>query len=486
MASRNTQERIKVFLFFLYDSNTLLPFYIFRFMKIFLSFLICLLCPLFLGGHPIPDIPVIGSFERNGSASITIEVDPRCFAEDPEEVPFLQKEAFDKLSKKEKEELTDKARSLIQKTLKIKFGNGEWILPEFRYEFLTKEHETIILDGDIVLLRGFYERKLSSDVNSYQIKAMDSADYDIVFKNILAGIPQKRVNVLWPGEESFVLDLSAFFSAGKEGIAKVGTDPKSNVASDTASTFLSFLRKGFVHVLPEGLDHILFVIGLFLFSRKTKPLLLQVTTFTIAHTITIALASLNFLKMSPTIIEPLIALSIVYIAIENIYRKEYRHFRLISIFIFGLIHGLGFAGVSSLDPGSPSFVSELLGFTIGVDMGQIAVIFIFLSLLFILSGLEEKSRKHVLSPIGFNYFLFSTIALLLSKSTYLPFVTLILWFFALILFSSALHFEHQLIRLFGKKSFIRCPVNYQKLFVTPASIIIATIGAYWTIERIFF
>jgi hypothetical protein len=266
----------------------------------------------------------------------------------------------------------------------------------------------------------------------------------------------------------------------------VGAHSQSNVASDTASTFFSFLRKGFVHVLPEGLDHILFVIGLFLFSRKTKPLLLQVTTFTIAHTITIALASLNFLKISPTIIEPLIALSIVYIAVENIYRKDYRHFRLISIFIFGLIHGLGFAGVSSLDPDSPSFLSELLGFTIGVDIGQIAVIFIFLTLVFILSALEEKSRKHVLSPICFNYFLFSTIALLLSKSASFLLVILFLWYVGLILFSTALQFESRITRFFGKRSLIRCSDSYQKFFVTPASIIIATIGAYWTIERIFF
>ena len=455
-------------------------------MKVFLRSIICLLCPVYSWAHPIPDIPVIGSFERDGKAIIIVEVDPRCFAEDPEDVPFLQKEAFDKLDKKEKEELTNQARSLMQKTLQVRFSPEEWVFPEFRFEFLTKEHETIILDGDVILIRGTYERRLSPDVKSYQIKAMDSAGYDIVFKNILAGIPQKRVNVLWPGEKSFVLDLSSFFTAGKEGIVQGGAKPQSNVASDTASTFFSFLRKGFVHVLPQGLDHILFVIGLFLFSRKAKPLLLQVTTFTIAHTITIALASLNFLKISPTIIEPLIALSIVYIAIENIYRKEYRHFRLISIFIFGLIHGLGFAGVSSLDPDSPSFVSELLGFTIGVDMGQLAVIFIFLSLLFMLSWLEDKSRKHVLSPICFNYFLFSTIALLLIKSTSLPLMILILWFASLILFSAALQFESLLIGLFGKRSFIRCSVNYQKFFVTPASIIIATIGAYWTIERIFF
>ena len=455
-------------------------------MKVFLSLFICFICPVLSWAHPLPDIPVIGSFERNGNAVIVIEVDPRCFSEDPEEVPFLQKEAFDQLDGGQRKELLTKAQGLIKKALKIRFGKGEWFLPDFRYEFLAKEHEKLILDGDVIVIRATHERILAKNTKSYQIKAKESAGYDLVFRNILDGTPQKRVNVLWPDEESFALDLCAFF-ADSNSIAISGNKKlENNATSDTASTFYSFLRKGFVHVLPNGLDHILFVIGLFLFSRKAKPLLLQVTTFTIAHTITIALASLNFIKISPSIIEPLIALSIVYIAIENIYRKEYRHFRLISIFIFGLIHGLGFAGVSSLDPDSPSFVSELLGFTIGVDMGQLAVIFIFLSLLFMLSWLEDKSRKHVLSPICFNYFLFSTIALLLIKSTSLPLMILILWFASLILFSAALQFESLLIGLFGKRSFIRCSVNYQKFFVTPASIIIATIGAYWTIERIFF
>jgi len=365
--------------------------------------------------HPIPDLPVIGSFEANGSAVIMAEIDPRCFAEDPEEVPFLQKDAFDKLGEDGRAELLEKARNLIDKSLRIKFGQGQWTLPDFQFEFLSKEHEEIVLEGDVILIRGTLRKHLEEGVSSYQIKALEDAPYDLVFSNLLAGKPQRRVNVLWPGEESFVLDLSSFFTDEKAGIVQKGPKPQKNVASDTASTFYSFLRKGFTHVLPDGPDHILFVIGLFLFSRKTKPLLLQVTTFTIAHTITIALASLNFIKLSPTIIEPLIAASIVYVAIENIPAKPYRHYRLISIFLFGLIHGLGFAGVSSLNPDSPSFVSELLGFTIGVDVGQLAVIALALA-----------------ATLG-----------------------------------------------------IKDPQTYRKTIVIPGSVLIALIGCYWTIERIF-
>jgi len=395
-------------------------------MKIFLSFLICLLCPLFLGGHPIPDIPVIGSFERNGSASITIEVDPRCFAEDPEEVPFLQKEAFDKLSKKEKEELTDKARSLIQKTLRIKFGKGEWILPEFRYEFLTKEHETIVLDGKVILIRGNFETKLNEESTSYQIKSMDSAEYDLVFTNAVNGKPLKRVNVLWPGEESFVLNLSSLItnpkpmSSGTDGNASDATDNESGQWEEEeaiSSTFFSFLRQGFVHVVPLGVDHILFVLGLFLLSRKWKPLLYQVSVFTVAHTITLALATMGLVSLPSDIVEPIIAASIAFVALENIFIAKYRPYRLVVVFVFGLIHGLGFAGALSafdLEPGS--LIAGLLGFNIGVEFGQFAVI-----------GL----------------------ALVLTLA-------------------------------------IKDQAKYRRTIVIPTSILIALIGAYWTIERIFF
>ena len=158
--------------------------------------------PSFLLAHPIPDIPVIGTFEREGKAVVLVEVDPRCFAEDPEEVDFLLKEAYDKLSDQEREKLKDQANTLMENTLRARFGPEEWFFPDFRFDFLTKEHETIILEEDIVVLRGTYERTLSQDLRTYQIKALDSADYDLIFTNVVNGKPLRRVNVLWPGEES--------------------------------------------------------------------------------------------------------------------------------------------------------------------------------------------------------------------------------------------------------------------------------------------
>jgi len=456
-------------------------------MKIFTATIVCFLYPLFCWAHPIPDIPVIGNFERDGKAVIVVEVDPRCFAEDPEEVPFLQKEAFDKLEEEEKKELKDQARSLMQKALRVRFGPEEWFFPEFRFEFLTKEHETIILEGDIVVLRGTYERTLAPDLKTYQIIALDSAGYDLIFTNVVDGKPLRRVNVLWPGEESFALDLPSFSKDGKTTLAQEKLE--SNVANDTASTFYSFLRKGFVHVLPEGLDHVLFVIGLFLFSRKAKPLLLQVTAFTIAHTITIALASLNFIVISPSIVEPLIALSIALLAIENVVQRKFAvvfSFRLATVFIFGLIHGLGFAGVSSLNPESPSFVAELLGFTIGVDFGQVAVILIFMALLRVLSALEKAPQARFLSPVCFNFFLIGAIAILFFEGSLESYPGLVIWYAGLVMACLSLQFESILTKAFGTGSLIKQADQYQTFFVIPGSAVIGFIGCYWTIERIFF
>jgi hydrogenase/urease accessory protein HupE len=138
---------------------------------------------------------------------------------------------------------------------------------------------------------------------------------------------------------------------------------------------VQYLKLGFTHILPKGLDHILFVLGLFLLSRRLKPLLLQVTAFTIAHTVTLALSIYGVVSLPSSIVEPLIALSIVFVAVENIFTTELRRPRVILVFAFGLLHGLGFAGVlSELGLPRAEFLPALLSFNLGVEAGQLAVI----------------------------------------------------------------------------------------------------------------
>lgn len=165
--------------------------------------------------------------------------------------------------------------------------------------------------------------------------------------------------------------------AWEEGGAKSVAFPLA--ASVVPPTRLEIVRQylslGYTHILPKGTDHILFVLGIFLLSRKWKPILLQVTAFTVAHTITLGLTIYGVVAARPSIVEPLIALSIVYVAVENVFTTSLTPWRVALVFGFGLVHGMGFAGVlSQLGLPRSEFVPALLSFNAGVELGQLSVI----------------------------------------------------------------------------------------------------------------
>lgn len=139
----------------------------------------------------------------------------------------------------------------------------------------------------------------------------------------------------------------------------------------------SYVVIGYEHIVPKGLDHILFIVGLFLLSTRWSPLLWQVTMFTMAHTLTLGLAMNNIVELPANIVEPLIALSIAYVGVENIVASHLHRSRLVLVFLFGLLHGLGFAGVLS-DFGMPAddFMTALISFNVGVELGQISVLMV--------------------------------------------------------------------------------------------------------------
>ncbi|XOV82263.1 MAG: HupE/UreJ family protein [bacterium] len=161
--------------------------------------------------------------------------------------------------------------------------------------------------------------------------------------------------------------------------------PTLNLATDTPGT-LSYLWIGVEHLL-FGIDHVLFVIGLVLFIRAPWPLLKTVTAFTVAHSITLALSVLGWVKLDQGPIEAIIALSILFLARELVQAPEQRS-RLtlanpwIMAFVFGLLHGLGFAGALS-DIGLPDddLWLALLLFNVGLELGQLLVIAIVMALI---------------------------------------------------------------------------------------------------------
>ena len=362
--------------------------------------------------HPVPDLPVRSHFNIGGDTEIRVEVDPRCFEADPEKVDYYQKEKIADLPGDEVQKLKAKADIFVGERLRFLFDPVGEVKPAFAWEFKKlgdggvpfETDDKALLKGNETVLVGSWKATVVAGMTGYRVEALPMTPekmgipLNVMFLNFIGGKQVERYAVLYPGETSFTLDLTEqgiFPAAGKRTEGSVGLHAET---ADWFSLFGSEIKRGFTHVIPHGLDHMLFVLGVFLMTRKWKPLLLQVSAFTVAHTLTLWLASAGIVKLPASIVEPVIAASIVAVALENILHPKYTHWRLLVVFAFGLIHGLGFAGVMStrLDS-SFSLMVGLLGVNIGVELGQLAVISIaFLATCRISS--ESTYRKWVVIP----------------------------------------------------------------------------------------
>ena len=191
--------------------------------------------------------------------------------------------------------------------------------------------------------------------------------------------------------------ISFWLESGQQSPAYGLTDEvRSRAWSEVA---LDYLQLGFLHILPKGTDHILFVLGLFLLSHRLTPLLWQVTAFTVAHSITLAMSIYGLISLPSNLVETLIALSIVYVGVENILTRQLKPWRIVIVFGFGLLHGMGFAGVL-LELGLPEseFINALVSFNIGVELGQLTVIILALAAVFWLRRNPEFYRRLVVIP----------------------------------------------------------------------------------------
>lgn len=183
----------------------------------------------------------------------------------------------------------------------------------------------------------------------------------------------------------------------------------------------AFVEFGFRHIIPDGPDHMLFVVALFLNARGWVSLLVQVTTFTVAHTITLGLAATGLVEAPANLVEPMIALSIAVLAVEAIFFKKANFWRLPVIFAFGLFHGLGFGSLMKAYLESADLWTGLAGITIGVEAGHLTVLAVTAAIAF--------AVQYALKSIGLDEI-------------------------------------------------------YRRAFLMPVAVIIALVGAYWTVERI--
>jgi hypothetical protein len=382
-------------------------------------------------GHPLPNLPVRTDFDGAGKARVEILVDPRAFAEDPEKVDYLTPEVFGEMADEEKDKLKADVLALINKSVTFRFEPTGEFRPALEARF---EEIATATEGDAVMVAAVWEGALPEGAEAYQIDAMLAGDLPVAFLNSVRQAPARRAQLLFPGETSHwyrwrkagtpeamrptletTREMASALAAGdttvlpSDALARADSivvPPDSDIEplpppeEELAGwhTFVSFLRQGFVHVVPLGLDHVLFVLGLFLLTRAWKPLLLQVSTFTVAHTITLAMGMLGVLRLPGLLVESVIAASIAYIAIENLRQPKYSNWRLAVVFVFGLIHGLGFAGaLMNLELSASALAFGLLGFNVGVELGQLSVIaVVLLATLWIREN--EQFRKWVTVP----------------------------------------------------------------------------------------
>jgi len=207
-----------------------------------------------------------------------------------------------------------------------------------------------------------------------------------------------------PGSETLEIGWAARYGAlvirqqdvpePYDGFLPGGTlsDPIALAGGDRVGpwqAFVQYIPVGFDHIVPKGLDHILFVLGLFFLAARLGPLLWQVSAFTLAHTVTLAAGALGWIVVPGAIVEPIIAASIVYVAVENVFARGLTPWRPVVVFGFGLLHGLGFASVLE-EFGIPeaNFIPALLGFNVGVEVGQLTVI----AVAFLAVGLWFRNR----------------------------------------------------------------------------------------------
>jgi hypothetical protein len=333
--------------------------------------------PLSAGAHTMTLTQVLVSFDRPGTISVKIDIDPTMMLGSPElyyqfatDTPDRQQATLDRIVPR------------ILDNIRLSAGDIR-LTPAFQGFTLPSSSKADFLDASMSKLTSMrFLAVLPPNGLPLRLEVPVGAeiDYPVAYT---VQVPSAHLSITrWLEAGMHESDPFAWADlaprAGPNASAAVASQAMERFDVDTMPwprQLALYLRLGFRHIVPEGTDHILFVLGLFFLGITWRKLIAQTSVFTVAHATTLFLSTYGIFRLPSRFVEPAIALSIAFIAIENVFRPRLGPGRLAIVFGFGLIHGLGFASsLSDVPFPKHDFIVALLGFNFGVDAGQLFVI----------------------------------------------------------------------------------------------------------------
>lgn len=288
---------------------------------------------------------------RNFDATLKLDLDALALGIDPATDPAEVARLLDEMSEADLKKTEDGLRNLLLRRLRVKADGKPVPFEVFFPQLRPREARTTVeVFGLEAQLRGRLPDQ-AKEIAFFASRAFPAIE--LSFED--DGTKRAEFHICLPGEECPPIKLTP--------------------GAPEARLF-DFVAIGFRHIVPLGVDHILFVVALFLGGRDPKTLLVQTGLFTLAHSATLALSTFGVVSLSPRIVEPLIALSIGVVGLENFFRPSgVSRGRAAVVFSFGLLHGLGFAGILAETPlVEGQRLAALLLFNLGVELGQVAVL----------------------------------------------------------------------------------------------------------------
>jgi len=341
--------------------------------------------------HPLPDIPVRTHFDSNGSVTVEIEVDPRSFTKDPLNEPYVQKWVYEAMTDAEKAEFIAKAKSLIAERVELHFIPGGEVKPVLEFAFTGIEKAKLVNIDDAVMLTGSWKTALPAGATGYQVKAKKVPPFSVLYHNYVDGLKVERFQVLFPGENSYVMDLTDLKQAAETLRQKAAAAPVSQASAGFGHAF----RLGFTDILPKGEAQLLFVVALALAALNPRMMAGEVLAFLAVNSVALALAIQGL--VSAPVANGLAAASLVVVAALNLWGENAGAARWGFVAMLGWPHGLALGSTFSGQFGAGA-MPEWMGFQLGV----IAAVILFAALAaLVFSGLRGAAsyRRFVAVPV---------------------------------------------------------------------------------------